>query len=154
MAFEMTYEELVPVFEVHCLCEVIELDAPHQPTNIIRTDQRWAVRFSWNTEGALNYIMAGTWHLQVFLEKMGLGEFDLDRATRDVTFVAQQISYTEQIDFPARSVPVGIYKLVAAITFSGPPPDKRNGPIALFGEGPMIQFYDVTTGPLETRQIQ
>ena len=148
MAFEMTYEELLPVFSVNCDCEVIELDAPHMPTNIIRTDQRWAVKFSWETEGALNYIMAGTWHLQVFLEQIGGLEFDLGGATRDVSFNSLPTNYEETISFNAGTVPAGIFKLVAAITFAGPAPERRNGPIALFGEGPMIQFYDVATPPI------
>lgn len=151
MPFQMTYEELVPVFTVRCDCDVIEMDAPHLPTNIIRTDQRWAVRFRWRTEGALNYIMAGTWHLRVYLEQMGGGEFDLGRATRDVSFVARPTLYDEQITTNAAVVPAGIYKLVTAITFSGPAPERRNGPIALFGEGPMIQFYDVAIPPIEPR---
>ena len=149
MAFEMTYEDLLPVFSVNCSCDLIELDTPHLPTNIIRTDQRWAVRFNWTTEGALNYIMAGTWHLQVFLEQMGVGEFDLSNASKNVNFYACPHDYEETINFNAGSVPAGIYKLVVAVTFSGPPPERRNGPIALFGEGPMVQFYDVATPPIQ-----
>lgn len=142
MSFEMTYEELVPAFTLNCDCEVIEVSDPNAPTTIIRTDQRWAVRFNWETLGPLNYVMAGKWHLQLFLEQMGVGEFELPCRTADVDFIARPNTYEEVITINEGLVPAGIYKLVVAITFSGPPPESRSGPIALFGEGPMMQFYE------------
>ncbi|HGY54842.1 MAG TPA: hypothetical protein ENK44_03990 [Caldithrix abyssi] len=153
MPFTMVHEDILPFFGVNCQCELEERSLPQPlpglptttgwaPTNIIQTGQNWRVQFDWNTIGPLNYYMAGTWHLRVYLEKMGGGEFTLPSANKTVNFVSAPHHYSnEYIEIPGGTVPAGIYKLVTAITMKGP--GGIPGPIAMFGEGPMVQFYDV-----------
>ena len=106
------------------------------------------MQFDWETSGMLNYIMAGTWHLQVFMEKMGGEEFSFPSGIgkQDAAFVSQPYHYQasdphHQINIPAGVVPTGVYRLVVTMTMTGP--SGYQAPIALFGEGPLVQLYDV-----------
>jgi len=136
--FSMQHEDWLPAFSVNCNCEV--LDAGLSPTEIIRTDNKWAVRFDWETIGPLNYVMGGTWQLKIFLEKMGAGEVPSNLPDTIVNFKVHPHNYGETIIIDPGKVKAGLYKLTTAITFKGL--SGVAGPIALFGEGPLLQFYD------------
>lgn len=143
----MTKEELLPWFSwVNAQCTVYEGAPGGNPTSIIRTKQPWSIRFEWETAGILHFIMAGTWHLTVQLEQMGVKEFDLPGATpainpKNVSFVPQpNHSYDEWISFPANIVPVGVYRLIVTITMDGP--GGVPGPITAYGDCGVLQFYD------------
>jgi hypothetical protein len=141
-AVSMSFEELLPAFALTGTCEVIEAGPTGgTPTNIIRTDQAWSVKFDWATTGPLNFLLSGTWQLRVYLEQMGGGEFDLPPAIANATkpFVSAPNSYSHMITVPANIVPAGIYRLVAAVTIVGP--TGMPGPIAGFGEAGLIQFF-------------
>jgi hypothetical protein len=109
------------------------------PTTIIRTNQDWKVEFDWETGGSQNYMTAGNWILEVLLEKMGGGEFELANNTKSEPFVSEPHAYHGFMEFPAGSVDPGKYRIIAAITFAGP--TGVPGPIALTGEGPLVTFF-------------
>ncbi len=151
MAVPMKFEELLPLFAMNGTCEALEHNSPGLPTvpaQIIRKDQAWDVYFKWNTTGALNYIMGGKWHLRVLLEEMGVGETGLPAQYSQavVNFVSAPNAYSYLMHIPANVVRPGVYKLVATITMVGP--SNVPGPIAGFGEGDMLQFYD--GGPISS----
>ncbi len=142
-ALPMKFEELLPLFSLNGTCEVLEHTLPGgAPTQIIRTDQAWDVRFRWATIGALNYVLSGRWQLRVLLEEIGIGETGLPPAYSfaEVNFVSAPNAYERILHIPAGVVKAGVYKLVATITMVGP--SNVPGPIAGFGEGEMLQFFN------------
>lgn len=109
------------------------------PANIIRLSEAWEVKFDWTTTGALNFLMAGSWNLEVFLEKMGGGEFTLAGATASEPFVSAPNHYVKVINFAAGSVPVGLYRATAIMQMAGP--GGVLGPIVGHSDLGLLQFY-------------
>lgn len=142
------YEELLAGFELHGHVGMNEGPIP-EPFTVqdnkvnrhIRTDQDWWCYFNWETTGPLNHCMCGTWVLKVMLEKMGGEEFDLPDSEREINFTPEPKNYRAYMKFAPDCVPEGIYKPVISLTFKGP--KGVFGPVAAFGEGPMVQFYKV-----------
>jgi hypothetical protein len=98
----------------------------------------------WTASGWQNHAYAGTWYLQVFLEKMGEGEFQLMDSPIAEDFVSEDPhTYHRDIPFVAQSVsvPPGLYKVTLSITMKGPLGVPL--PVAAIAEGPIIQFYEV-----------
>lgn len=146
-ATNLISEESIPNFSCRGHCHFYEgastenwRSAP--TTNIIQTDQPWYVLYHFNTDGLLNHIMAGEWNLELFLEKMGGEEFDLNPAyAKDrIPFVSRPYEYYKWAVIPPKEVPAGVYKAVASVTFKGPL--GVPGPIAMFADIGMVQFYD------------
>lgn len=111
------------------------------PASNIQTDQSCHLRFRWTTQGTLNYVMSGTWKVQVFLEKMGGGEFTLapTHAVNTESFVAQPQSYVCDIDIPGNVIPAGVYRVVATLTLKGD--TGVPAPLAAFADLGIVQFY-------------
>lgn len=86
--------------------------------------------------------MAGTWHLQLFLEKMGGEEFTLNPAYAidQINFVSRPHEYYRWAIIPAGQVPPGVYRAVASVTFKGPLGVPE--PIAAFADIGLVQFYE------------
>lgn len=140
MSFPIKFEELVPYFSISGECELYEVTPPGTtPTTIIRTNQEWYIKMSWKTFGALNCLMCGNWQLEVYLEQMGKGEYDLPNSARSVPFVSSPHQYHHEIHFPANKVPEGVYRIVVTIKMQGP--TGIPGPVVGFAEGPLVQFY-------------
>jgi hypothetical protein len=134
------------------MCLVMEGPAPDPfgepfpaPATHIRTDQEWSVGFSWETLGSLNYLMAGTWELTVYLEEMGGGEFALPLNVNTIPFVSgpspYALAFAFAFDFAAGVVPEGAYRVVTTVDMIGP--GGFQGPISAVGEGPILRFYEV-----------
>ena len=148
--FPLEFEELAPFFQIqHGRCTVYEGPAPSPfpqnpatPINNIRLDQAWGVTFHWHTLGALNYLVAGTWELTVYLEEMGVGEINLPGNTMTIPFVSAPHLYTHVFPFAPNVVSrEGAYRLVTTVDMRGP--TGYQGPISAVGEGPLIRFYQV-----------
>ncbi|KAA3612185.1 MAG: hypothetical protein DWQ05_19475 [Calditrichaeota bacterium] len=145
----LTFEETLDNFSIHghavfSIHEVVGATGTIPADNIIRTDQQWHCHFHWHTLGGLNYLICGKWKLSVLLEKWGGEEFTLPNNEITVDFVNAPNTYNALISVPAGLVPAGAYKPVVIVTMEGP--TGVPGPIAAFGEGSMMQFYDVGTG--------
>lgn len=136
MIFNMICEELLPLFGISGKCTLFET-TPDTPTNIIRSNESWGVKFEWNTAGPLNFIMAGTWKLECFLEKMGPTEAP-SLPSQTTPIVSAPNAYNKTLTFPGMAA--GVYKLVAVLNAKGP--GGVPGPISCMAEGPMVQFYD------------
>jgi hypothetical protein len=156
-AMEFRFEELMPYFRCHGTATVYEGQTPADPddidesqaSRIIQVGQDWFVWAEWRASGWLNNAIDGAWRLQVFLEKMGAGEFQLMPNPLEIPFVsADPHHYFQDVPFPATSmsVPAGLYKIACSLTMVGPPPTRAPLPIAAVGEGPVIQFYEAV-GP-------
>jgi len=148
--FNLEFEETAPSFSVsNAHCHVFEGAAPAPfpnttptPINNIRLDQSWGVTFHWHTHGFLNYIMAGTWELTVYLEEMGGGEFSLPGNKTTIPFVSAPNSYSHVFPFaPGVVSREGAYRVVTTVDMAGP--SGFQGPISAVGEGPIIKFYEV-----------
>jgi hypothetical protein len=120
------------------------------PQTIIRTDQSWAVTVNWTTTGFVTGMIAGEWHLHLYLESIGPGpDLDLIDAVNPghiipLTPGPSPVNYSVRIDVPAGTVtapPAGqLYKLAVTLTYfdaTGAP-----GPMAAFQEGSLLQFYN------------
>lgn len=120
------------------------------PETIIRTNQSWAVDVSWTTTGFVTGMIAGEWHLHLYLESIGPGaDLDLTDAIAPghiipLTPGPSPVNYAVRVDVPAGRVtapPAGsLYKLAVTLTYfdaTGAP-----GPMAAFEEGPILQFYN------------
>ena len=153
----ITFEEMMPFFRVTGSAAIFEGPLPSHPdtidltdgTRTIRTGQDWYCLLRWTASGWMNNAIDGTWHVRVFLEQMGIGEFQLMNQPRNVDFVSQDPHhYVVDIPFVFQSisVPAGLYKVAVSLTMTGPPPTRAALPIAAVAEGPVIQFYDAT-GP-------
>ena len=137
ISFPMTAGSSLPFFTIAGQCKLWETDATTPPTNIIETSENWGVTFTWQTGGPLTHIMAGSWTVTCYLDRLGPG---VDPVLPPVTepFVSSPNNYTKILTFPAGLVAPGVYKLTTTITLQGP---GGPGPIALMGEGPTIEFY-------------
>ena len=138
--FELEIEEEINNFDILEPKATLFEEGGVSPTTIIRTNQDWRVQFEWKVDGSLNHIMAGNWILEVLLEKMGVGEYNLEDNTKKVPCESAPYAYKDEIKFVAGKVPKGKYRLVASITFEGPL--GVPGPIACTGEGPLVTFYE------------
>jgi hypothetical protein len=149
-----TFEEMIGNFELAGTAAIFEGTVPGPPldtvdptngTRTVRVGQDWWVLARWTCTGWMNNAIGGTWHVRVFFEQMGVGEFALmPGGPVSVPFVsADPHTYVRDIPFPATSmsVPAGLYKPTLSITMSGPGGVAL--PIAAVAEGPVIQFYDV-----------
>jgi hypothetical protein len=143
------FEEKLEHFQVqgNCSCEVVEMTPPGTiPSNLIRTDQEWAVRLHWTTHGDLAPILDGLWKVQILMEAIGVAEYQLpvQYRLRDVPF--DQHSYHEYditLTIPKGIVPAGVYKLVVVVSLVG----KTTGvpaPVAGFSEGPLLNFFSAS----------
>jgi hypothetical protein len=143
MGFQLKVEEDISNFDLSGECEVWE-SAPANATNIINTAQDWGVKFDWKTAGIMAGSLAGTWWVTVYLEKMGPQEAP-DVPSQDVPYVTTTLpqNYSKTITIAKNSVPPGLYLLTTAITMNGPLPLQIPTPIAMMGNGPLIQVYKV-----------
>jgi hypothetical protein len=133
--FAMTCEENLPFFEISGKCTIFEA-IPETPTIIIRTNENWGVIFEWKTTGPLNFLIAGTWHLDVLLEKWGPGEAGA-LPTTNVPFVSAPHTYNRIVTFAPQ--PEGSYKISTRVKLHGP--GGVPGPLVCMAEGPMLDFY-------------
>ena len=141
--FPLEAEEDIGNFALSGSCTVWET-VPENKTKIIRTDQDWGVLFNWTTSGLMAASLSGKWWVHVYLELMGPGEGP-GVAPKDENYVTTALpqNYSKIITIPKNTVPPGLYKITAAITMTGPPPMQAPTPIAMMGEGPLIQVYNV-----------
>ncbi|MCA9734010.1 MAG: hypothetical protein H6696_04465 [Deferribacteres bacterium] len=145
---QLKFEETLDNFSIlgNAMFTTHEVTPPGEVSSetIIRTDQQWHCHFRWRTLGGLNYLLSGRWKLSILLEKWGGREFNLPQNEITVSFVNAPHEYHAVISIPAHRVPAGAYKPVVLVTMEGP--TGVPGPIAAFGEGAMMQFYDVGPG--------
>jgi hypothetical protein len=135
--FPLAIQENLPFFSLKGQCTLWESDPTQPPATIIATSESWGVKFDWQSIGALNHIIAGNWKLTVYLDMMGPGTSPtLPSAT--VAFVSQPNNYTKTLTFQPGSVPEGLYRLTTSVVLQGP---GGPGPIAMMGDGPLIEFY-------------
>lgn len=141
--FDLQPEEDQSDFELSGTCTLWE-SVPERKSKLIRTDQDWGVTFNWSTAGNMAGSLAGDWHLRVYLEKMGPGDGPpVNPVTKKYETTADPQDYSESITIQKGTVPPGLYKVTAAITMTGPDPNHYPTPIAMMGEGPLIQVYKV-----------
>ncbi len=119
---------------------------PFDPTEsnmVAQTDQELHIRLKWRVTGTLPLIMAGKWDCAVYLEQMGSGEYPGGPFTKTVNLVAvTDHTYDVKIDVPAGAIPVGVYKIVVAVTLRGPAPSNAALPVAAFAEVSPLFMYD------------
>jgi hypothetical protein len=141
--FNLIPEEDISNFDLSGTCTVWE-SAPANATNIINTSQEWGVIFNWITAGSMAGSLSGKWTVTVYLERMGPQEGP-DVPPEDVPYVTTVLpqNYSKTITIHANTVPVGLYKLTTAVTMRGPLPLEIPTPIAMVGDGPLIQIYKV-----------
>jgi len=110
--------------------------APHV---IIRDDQNWRVVFRWSTSGPNVNVVAGDWICTANL--LGLnGAANVQRVALPVQHgVADPTDYNVVVDFPAGTVPAGLYKLYGDVNIEVN--GGANAKITGFGEGLMVEFY-------------
>jgi hypothetical protein len=85
----------------------------------IQTDQNLRVNIAWTMSGLLNPFLNADYICTVYFEKMGIGEVASDFTTPlPIPHVptAGSHSYNVNIDVPAGSLSVGVYRLVVSVT--------------------------------------
>jgi hypothetical protein len=139
--FDLKPEEDVGGLELSGTCTVWESD-PENTTCIINTSQNWGVTFDWTTSGAWAGSMSGKWTVWVCLEKMGPDEAPAV-PSEDVDFHQdwRPYDYSHKVTIKAGDVSVGLYRLATALTMRGPTDIPT--PLAMLGDGPLIQVYEV-----------
>ena len=140
---ELKMEELLPFFgvdgHVHIYEHRVPGDLEGNEATVIRTDQDWSCLFHWRAWGELTCVLCGQWHGSIFLEAMGVREYDLPDNEFRIDFVRDDPhSYSYRLRVPAGRVPPGIYRVVACLTLEA---EDGGGPVAGFAEGPLIKFY-------------
>lgn len=141
MSYPFTFESLPPHFMFkEGFIDIFEVKG-NLPTQIIRTDQAWGVKFHWAIVGDLCCMVQGYWNLAVYLEQMGGGEFNLPHNTMPLDFLPKPHVYDPKpMIWNAGEVPVGIYRIVATLTVTAED-GVTPGPFAGYVEGPMLQFF-------------
>ena len=132
------------------------------PTNIIQDDQDWGVTVRWETEGLINGMVDGEWHLLAFAEGIGPGaeKIIFDPADHIVPLVPVPFpgtsSYTHTLDVdqsnpasPRRLPVVGghgvtLYRLIISLTYFDASTPRNRGPIACFEDQGILPVYEST----------
>ncbi len=145
MSTHLECEQTIPQFVVDGVFDTWEAQ-PERVTNVIRTTQKWGVKFNWTQSGPLCWFLDAKWHLRISLERFGPGEAP-DIAEKVIDLVREDPhTYTGSVDIEANTMSPGDYELVAALTMTN-----REGniplPLGAYGEGPVIHIYD--PGPLQ-----
>ena len=131
--------------------------------NVLKASETWDITVKWYLAGTyleLNDPIPGTWDANVYLEGMGGGggkEHNLGPAPApnvdqtktmevdDLTdpnnkVTINQWAYEAKIPVQANSLKAGVYKMVAALTYTEQ--DGTPGPMAGFLEGGWLQVYN------------
>lgn len=149
--FTVIVEEGLPLFDVAptAVATVSELPSGGpfppvlNPVHSIRSDQTWGVQVKWATHGPLSPLLAGSWEVTVYMDRMGGGSFALPGNVQSTALVATSpANYTVNFTFPAGVVPAGAYRMAITITMRGPGPGFVPGPVGGVGDGPLLQFYN------------
>lgn len=115
------------------------------------TDQGCSFLVAWQQTGVLsNTFNPGCyWRIELLLEKMGSGEFELAEADRihiEPYVPAVDHVYAASFEIGGRKIPAGVYRPVVVINFRLPDglpgPEDSYMPVAGFAEFPPIQFYE------------
>ena len=119
-------------------------DTNLQPLNIVRLTDAWHVHVQWNINGSIVPLIAGTWHIKVFVESIGPGA-EMEVASLDVPVTAEPLvglarSYDRRIVVPANlaGLTEGLYRITTVMTIDN---GGARGMIAAFSEGPLLQFF-------------
>jgi len=100
------------------------------------------VQVKWSTNGPLSPLLAGSWEVTVYMDRMGGAPFTLPGNVQSTALVATSpANYTVNFAFPAGAVPAGAYRMAITITMRGPAPGFVPGPVGGVGDGPLLQFY-------------
>ena len=129
--------------------EAIVFEGPPSfaPTNVIRSDQDWGIRVSWEVHGPLAGWLDAEFRITIFLEKYGTGS-DVDLApavipTLSVLYdpATQSRTYSHDVNISAGVIPNGVYKIATCLQLyelgSGNPV-----PIAAVVEGETVHLFD------------
>ena len=107
---------------------------------VIQTDQSATVKIKWNVTGTLTTFLSGSWKGEVFLEKMGGGEYTGVTPSTTIIYEPSATSYNMKVVVPANSVEEGIYRVVVCLSLEGP--TGTPGPVAAFGDLGLVKFYE------------
>lgn len=123
---------------------VVDFNDPGTPQTIIETDDDWRVDVRWNISGPLAPFMGGKFSLQVYAEDIAATAFSGPIGSHEIVDLNEapatpSRNYQRHILIKAHSVPTGVYKLTAVLTYKnlGVPLE-----MAGFAETPMVQLYD------------
>ena len=114
------------------------------PSSIFSTENPGILRVAWRVHGPAVPALDVDWVVHAFLESMGPGLEKMipEQVVPVKSGVYSAVPYptfSYEQDMPL-SAPPGIYKLVATITYRLP--NGARGPIAMFKEAPLLEFYD------------
>lgn len=120
----------------------IPLPQQYGGTNrIIQNDQPFKVRFNWRTAGPfVGFLSGGKWKCDVLFESMGGSESAFNPSNIKSDAGVNGANYQLDINVPAFSLPVGLYRVVARMQWyfaNGKP-----GPLVAFDDLGMIQIYN------------
>jgi hypothetical protein len=159
MQVPMTFkcEEFLPGFRFHGSAVLrqgsIRSFDDTDPTDnqcIFQTGQEWYVLVRWAQWGELCHMFDDgcVWSLRLYLEKMGIGEFELMSEDLTLSYKRKRataldpVCYKMHLPQPQQSiaVPEGLYKVSFSMTFKDP--ERKPCPVAAFADGPLCQWYD------------
>ena len=133
----------------HMNVTVLDPSDPGTPTNIIETDDAFAIRVDWSITGLAAPFLGGQWHVKAYIDDrdgVALSSGLLGSATVAVGPSNGQSTrnYATTLKVAAGAVKPGLYDLTVAITYDnfGPPMS-----IAAFSEGPILQIYSKVDQP-------
>ena len=116
-------------------------------TSVLSTDQPFEFAIQWRQTGNLcnNLDANHKWRIELLFEQMGKSEWELPfayRVTEEPYVRAEPHNYSVTISVPQRTVPVGVYRITAVLTLTGPESWRRN-PVVGFSEiKPLVQWYE------------
>ena len=113
----------------------------------ISTDQPFKFIVTWQQEGPLSKGLnpKAYWQIEVLMEKMGAGEYELPDTHRLQTEPYQadeNAIYLKEFTIPRRTIPAGVYRPVVMVNLRLPGPGDTWMPVAGFAEFPPIQVYE------------
>ncbi len=148
----LKFEEVPGFFEfagnIMLTTEEVEKPWLTEIPEICRCDEDMKFSFKWTQDGWVTQAVKGQWVLEVFLEKMGAGEYAGPNIIKTVAHnntAGVPFDYVETINVAADDIAEGTYRLVARIKFMMEYPYGSgtyvNTPIIAFDEVGLVEFY-------------
>lgn len=112
---------------------------------LIQKDQPINIKVSWKTSGLLCPFIAGKWRVEVYLEKMGKGEYNGNNIDGSLDYDPNKRNHQLTISVPENTIDKGTYRVVVCLSLLAKDSGQTHGPLAAFADLGIVKVYEEST---------